>query len=142
MHGTAWARPNRRSGMGHGMGHGMERVEGIGGFFFRAKDPEALARWYETYLGIDPVPTGVETPPWTSKEGVTVFAPFPADTDYFATERAFMLNFRVRDLDAMLAQLRSAGIAVSNEQTVEGIGRFAHVHDPEGNPIKLWEPAA
>lgn len=79
--------------------------------------------------------------PWRSAEGVVVFAPFPADTDYFAPDRAFMLNFRVADLAAMLAQLRQAGIAVSHEVTMEGIGRFARIHDPEGNPIELWEPA-
>ena len=120
----------------------MERVEGIGGFFFRAKDPAALARWYETHLGINLAPTGPDTPPWISKEGVTVFSPFPADSDYFAAERAFMLNFRVKDLDAMLNQLRDAGIEVSHEQAMEGIGRFARIHDPEGNPIELWEPLA
>jgi len=120
----------------------MERVEGIGGFFFRAKDPERLARWYETHLGVNLAPTGPDTPPWISSEGVTVFSPFASDTDYFAADHAFMLNFRVKDLDAMLAQLRDAGIRVSHEQTMDGIGRFARIHDPEDNPIELWEPAA
>ena len=131
-----------RCGIAPRAGFDMERVDGIGGFFFRAKDPVALARWYEAHLGINIAPTDVTTPPWVSKEGVTVFAPFAADTDYFASDRRFMLNFRVRDLDAMLAQLKGAGIAVSHEQTMEGIGRFARIHDPEGNPIELWEPAA
>jgi len=119
----------------------MERVDGIGGFFFRAKDPAALARWYETHLGINLTPTGPDTPPWLTQEGVTVFSPFARDNDYFAPDRAFMLNFRVRDLNAMLAQLRGAGIAVSHEQAMDGIGRFARIHDPEGNPIELWEPS-
>ena len=119
----------------------MERVEGIGGFFFRAKNPVALAKWYEAHLGISLAPTGPDTPPWVSTEGVTVFSPFTQDSDYFAPDRAFMLNFRVRDLDAMLTQLRDSSIDVSHEQTMDGIGRFARIHDPDGNPIELWEPA-
>ncbi|MEM7191500.1 MAG: VOC family protein [Pseudomonadota bacterium] len=119
----------------------MERVDGIGGFFFRANDPAGLAEWYKSHLGINLAPTGAGTPPWISKEGVTVFAPFGQDSDYFAPDHAFMLNFRVRDLDAMLAQLETAGIEASHQQTMEGLGRFARIHDPEGNPIELWEPA-
>ena len=119
----------------------MERVQGIGGIFFRAKDPTALAKWYETHLGINIPPTGPDTPPWISKEGVTIFSPFAENSDYFDTNRSFMLNFRVNDIDAMLAQLRNAGIAITHEQTMDGIGRFARIHDPEGTPIELWEPA-
>lgn len=118
----------------------MERVEGIGGVFFRAKDPQALAQWYATHLGIDLAPSTPDMRPWISKGGVTVFAPFPKDSDYFAADRAFMLNFRVRDLDAMLAQLRAAGIEIGREEAMDGVGRFARIHDPEGNPIELWEP--
>ena len=120
----------------------MERVTGIGGFFFRSKEPKKLAAWYQTHLGIDLAPGDMTTPPWVSKEGVTVFAPFAEDSDYFPADRGFMLNFRVRDLDAMLKQLRTAGIEVTREEAMEGIGRFARIHDPEGNPIELWEPAA
>ena len=118
----------------------MERVNGIGGVFFRAKDPAALSAWYETHLGINPAPTSMDTAPWVSQSGVTVFAPFAADTDYFPEDRSFMLNFRVGDLDAMLAQLRAADIEVEREETMDGVGRFARIHDPEGNPIELWEP--
>ncbi len=118
----------------------MEKVTGIGGIFFRAKDPGGLAKWYEEMLGINGAPTDMESVPWVSQEGITVFAPFGADTDYFPADRAFMLNFRVADLDAMLAQLRGANIDVALEQTMEGIGRFARIHDPEGNPVELWEP--
>ena len=119
----------------------MENVQGIGGFFFRAKEPSALADWYAKNLGISPVPTDMETLPWTSTEGATVFAPFALNTDYFEEDRQFMLNFRVGDLDAMLAQLREADIEVSHEETMAGVGRFARIHDPEGNPVELWEPA-
>lgn len=78
--------------------------------------------------------------PWVTDSGVTVFAPFASDTDYFAADKAFMLNFRVVDLAAMIGQLESAGIDVSHESEMAGIGRFARIHDPEGNPIELWEP--
>jgi len=118
------------------------KVTGIGGVFFRARDPKALAAWYDTHLGINPAPTDMDTPVWMQAAGPTVFAPFAADTDYFAADRPFMLNFRVSDLDAMLTGLRAAGIEVSHEQEMEGIGRFARVHDPEGNPIELWQPQA
>lgn len=119
----------------------MAKVVGIGGIFFRARDPEALAVWYDTHLGIAPAPTDVETSPWRTTEGVVVFAPFASDTDYFPADRPFMLNFRTDDLDGLLAELRAAGIAVSHELAMDGIGRFARIHDPEGNPVELWEPA-
>ena len=119
----------------------MEKVAGIGGVFFRSKDPGALAAWYQEHLGIDPVPTSYESKPWESSAGVTVFAPFPAESDYFATDRAFMLNFRVADLDKMVAQLEAAGIAAEVNPETFPNGRFARIHDPEGNPVELWEPA-
>ncbi|MCB1350524.1 MAG: VOC family protein, partial [Maritimibacter sp.] len=109
---------------------------------FRARDPAALAAWYETHLGITPAPTDMDTPVWMQAAGPTVFSPFAQDTDYFAPNQAFMLNFRVDDLDAMLAELQAAGIAVSHEQEMEGVGRFARIHDPEGTPIELWQPPA
>ena len=118
----------------------MRKVSGFGGFFFRAKDPAKLTAWYLEHLGINPVPQDAETLPWMQEAGPTVFSPFSADTDYFSAEKSFMLNFRVDDLDAMVAQLQAAGIAVTNQQTMEGIGNFAHIHDPEGNPIELWQP--
>ena len=79
----------------------MQRVQGFGGFFFRAKDPEGLAKWYHDHLGINPTPKNMEMPPWVTESGVTVFGPFAADTDYFASDKTFMLNFRVADLDAI-----------------------------------------
>ena len=118
----------------------MEKVTGIGGIFFRSEDPTALAEWYETHLGINLAPTNMEMQPWVSSEGVTVFSPFSKDTDYFPADRNFMLNFRVENLDKMLVQLRSANIEISQEQSMEGVGRFARIYDPEGNPIELWQP--
>ncbi|MCT8159213.1 VOC family protein [Pseudoruegeria sp. SHC-113] len=120
----------------------MEKVIGFGGVFFRSKDPAALAAWYDTHLGIAQVPQDFDSQPWTPEGGPTVFAPFPADTDYFGDPaQAFMLNFRVSDMDAMLAQLRAAGIEVTESDPMP-IGRFARLQDPEGNPIELWEPKA
>ena len=119
----------------------MERVTGIGGVFFRSRNPKALSDWYRDHLGVDPVPSGAESLPWMTEAGATVFAPFADETDYFPAGKAFMINFRVRDLDAMLVQLRRAGIEISREETMDGIGRFARIHDPEGNAIELWEPA-
>lgn len=118
----------------------MEKVDGFGGVFFRAKDPAALAEWYATHLGVDKVPGDYETPPWQQQAGPTVFAPFAADTTYFGAQQQFMLNFRVRDLEAMIAQLRTAGIDVARGEDLPN-GKFARLSDPEGNPIELWEPA-
>lgn len=117
----------------------MEKVNGIGGIFFRARDPRALAAWYQRHLGVDPVgPT-----PWTQREGYTVFAPFEQVTDYFGDPgQQWMINFRVDDLDAMIVQLRAAGIEVETRAAWDSeVGRFARLHDPEGNPVELWEPA-
>lgn len=119
----------------------MERITGIGGFFFRAEDPTALAAWYATHFGILPVPDTYEAGSWWQDEGPTVFAPFSADTDYFGKPaQMWMINFRVRDLDAMVAQLRAANITVDVDPERYPNGRFARTADPEGNPIQLWQP--
>jgi predicted enzyme related to lactoylglutathione lyase len=116
----------------------MERVVGIGGLFFRAKDPDALAAWYEQTLGIASMASQWS---WQQEAGPTVFAPFPDDTDYFGRpEQQVMLNFRVTNLDAMLAQLRAAGATVDDEIAEADFGRFGHATDPEGNRFELWEP--
>jgi predicted enzyme related to lactoylglutathione lyase len=115
----------------------MERVTGIGGLFFRARDPKALKQWYAEYLG---VAGGSDGQPWEQAAGATVLEPFPESTDYFGDPaQKWMINFRVRDLDAMMEQLRNAGIAVELAGDYE-YGRFARLRDPEGNPIELWEP--
>lgn len=120
-----------------------QAVTGFGGFFFRAKDPSALAAWYQENLGIDPVPSDYETLPWQQNEGPTVFAPFAEDTDYFGDDKSktFCLNFRVLDLDKMVAQLEANGNKVKVDPETYPNGRFARVYDPEGNPIELWQPA-
>jgi len=119
----------------------MEKVTGIGGFFFRAKDPKALGLWYEQHLGILPIPTSYGATGWQQEAGATAFAPFPETSKYFGDDqKAWMLNFRVRDLDKMAAQLEAAGIAVKIDPESYPNGRFARLHDPEGNPIELWQP--
>lgn len=122
-------------------GEGMEKVAGIGGLFFRAHDPKSLAQWYEQHLGIPPVPRSYGGAVWKQEPGATVFAPFPESTDYFGdSQKMWMVNFRVRDLDKMVAQLRAASITVNVDQQKYPNGRFARLHDPEGNPIELWQP--
>ncbi|HEY4234824.1 MAG TPA: VOC family protein [Lacipirellulaceae bacterium] len=119
----------------------MEKVTGIGGIFFRARDPAALGKWYQEHLGVALVPSSYDQPSWWQESGPTVFAPFPATTDYFGpAEQVWMINFRVTNLDRMVEQLSAAGIAVAVDPTQFPNGRFARIHDPEGNPIELWEP--
>ncbi len=112
----------------------MGKATGIGGVFFRARDISGLAGWYETHLGI----TGF----WQQEAGPTVFAPFSTTSDYFAADRQWMINFRVDDLDELIGQLQQAGLAVETraEWDTPETGRFARIHDPEGNPIELWQP--
>jgi len=117
-------------------------VTGIGGLFFRSGDPEALGEWYRTYLGVG-APDGVFV--WHQQAGPTVFQPFRADSDYFPAEKQTMLNLRVDDLDGLIASLVAAGIAVITKpewDAMPEVGRFARIHDPDGNPVELWEPAA
>ena len=119
----------------------MERATGIGGFFFRSKDPKALAAWYDKNFGISPVPTDYGGKAWQQEPGTTVFAPFTHDTKYFGDMRLqWMINFRVRDLDKMAAQLRANGTAVEIDPETYPNGRFGKCNDPEGNPIQLWQP--
>ena len=117
----------------------MTKVTGIGGFFFRAGDPSKLAAWYKRHLGVSDIARQV----WMQQAGPTVFSPFERDTDYFGRAgQHWMINFRVDDLDAAMADLRAAGIAVETRKEWDSqVGRFCRIHDPEGNPIELWEPA-
>lgn len=119
----------------------MERVLGVGGIFFKAKDPAALKAWYREHLGLPTDDHGETMFPTQGDPGpCLVWAPFPADTTYFEPSKApFMINFRVRDLHAMLAQLRAAGVAVEDRVLEEAYGKFGWVMDPEGNRVELWE---
>jgi predicted enzyme related to lactoylglutathione lyase len=112
-----------------------ERVTGIGGVFFRARDPKTLAQWYQDHLGV----TGQV---WTQAAGPTAWTPFPEKTNYFGdSTKQWMINFRVGDLGKMVRQLEAAGIEVKvDPATYPNVGRFARIHDPEGNPIELWQP--
>jgi predicted enzyme related to lactoylglutathione lyase len=115
-------------------------VTGIGGIFFRAKDPKSMSAWYAEHLGVGAGEWGV----WQTESGPSVFSPFAADSDYFPADRQWMINLRVTGLDALLATLRAAGIEVitKTEWDDPAVGRFARIHDPEGNPIELWEAPA
>jgi predicted enzyme related to lactoylglutathione lyase len=119
----------------------VERVLGVGGVFFKARDPKALAQWYADHLGV-PFDTGQTYGVFTASRGdQTVWSLFPADTDYFGTTGSpYMFNFRVSDLKAMLAQLRAAGAKVDDKTEEHDYGNFGWVTDPEGNRIELWQP--
>jgi hypothetical protein len=118
----------------------MEKVLGIGGFFFRSREPEALGQWYARHLGVAPPPQHYDQRSWEQQQGATVFAPFPADSDYFGRpEQPWMINFRVRDLKVMVTQLTAAGITVEVDPEHYPNGWFARLADPEGNPIQLWQ---
>src|SRR5271155_3016650 len=120
----------------------MEKVTGIGGFFFRAKDPKALALWYQEHLGILTIPAKDGETAWQQEAGSTAFTPFKETSSYLGDmNKVWMLNFRVRDLDKMAAQLQAAGIEVKVAPESYPYGRFARLHDLEGNPIELWQPA-
>ena len=117
----------------------MAGAVAIGGVFFRSKNPDALAAWYTAHLGM--VGGGA---PWQQQAGPMIFAPFKADSDYFPADRQWMVNFRVDDLAVLILSLKAAGISVETRAEWDGDwGNFARIHDPEGNPVELWEaPAA
>ncbi len=119
----------------------MEVVTGIGGFFFRSRDPKALAIWYQERSGINTVPETYDGKAWRQQEGETVFAPFSQDSEMIGPpEHTWMISFRVVDLDAMVTQLRDAGETVEVDRERYPNGRFAELRDPEGNGIQLWQP--
>jgi predicted enzyme related to lactoylglutathione lyase len=127
----------------------MKHVLGIGGIFFKAQDPEKLAAWYQKHLGLEvedyggvsfrePAGAKAITP---KRQSYLIWSPFPADTDYFApSTKPFMINFRVADLDQLLAKLRGEGVIVDEKTEKSEFGYFGWAMDPEGNRIELWEP--
>ena len=123
----------------------MARVTGVGGVFIRSRDPKALAAWYAEHLGIVLEDYGGASLKWTdvvpAGTGTTAWSTFPQDTKYFGDgEQAVMINYRVDDLEALLAKLIAAGIWVDPERQNEGYGRFAWVKDLDGNRLELWQP--
>lgn len=117
----------------------METVLGIGGFFFGAKNPEKLGRWYKKHFGVGMAPSQYKQPPWRQSGGMTVFGPLPMDNEQFGgASKTWIINFRVRNMEAMVAQLQKGGVKVEDGGDYS-IGRFASLKDPEGNPIQLWE---
>ena len=124
----------------------MKRVTGIGGIFFKAKDPKALSEWYRVHLGIPVEEWGGAAFRWANESnpagtGTTIWNPFQDDTAYFSPGKAsFMVNYRVDDLHALPAQLRAEGCKVDEKIEESAYGKFGWVQDPEGNRLELWQP--
>ena len=125
----------------------MERVTGVGGIFFKSEDPERLYRWYEQHLGIHRTPDGMgavfewRAPDDADKKGMTVWSIFPRNTKYFdPSSSAFMINYRVEDLDSLLEELKKECVHIDPHREDYDYGRFAWIMDPDGNRIELWEP--
>lgn len=124
----------------------MTKVTGIGGIFFKCKDPNGVNEWYKQHLGFDTSPYGTSFE-WreaedNSKTGLTQWNPFPADTNYFEpSTRDFMINYRVKEIESLVEQLRSEGVTIVDKVESFSYGKFVHILDLEGNKIQLWEPA-
>jgi predicted enzyme related to lactoylglutathione lyase len=125
----------------------MKRVTGLGGVFFKATDPKALAAWYDKHLGLSFEGKTYQSffwdeDPQPEERAQSVFSIFKQDSSYFApSEQKFMFNLRVENLDWLLETLRSEGVQVMEEtQAMDGIGKFGWIIDPEGNKVELWEP--
>ena len=123
----------------HSKGETMEKVQGIGGFFFRSEDPEKLRNWYRDHLGVELAPQFSGGAPWQQEAGYTVFDPFPKTDTMIPEGKSWMINFRVGDLAKMIEQLQAADIKVSDLEEYPH-GKFTILADPEGNSSQLWEP--
>jgi catechol 2,3-dioxygenase-like lactoylglutathione lyase family enzyme len=125
----------------------MKRVIGIGGIFFKSKDPQALGDWYREHLGVPVEAWGGASFAWQSPDnptgvGTTLWTPFKESTTYFGGNASFMVNFRVHDLHALIAALRAEGCKVEDKVDESEYGKFGWVIDPDGNRVELWEPPA
>lgn len=121
----------------------MARAVGFGGVFLKAQEPKALAAWYAQHLGVPALEDGSLAFDGPASMGMTVFSHFPANTKYFGDgPQQSMLNFRVDDLDALLAQLAEAGVRIDPKRDDYPFGKFAWIWDPEGNRVELWQPPA
>jgi predicted enzyme related to lactoylglutathione lyase len=124
----------------------MARVTGIGGIFFRARDPKALAAWYAEHLGVQLSPYGGANFEWSDEvpagTGSTAWSIFPAGADYFPVAQHAMVNYRVDDIDGLLEKLSAAGVTIDPKRDDSDFGRFAWITDPEGNRVELWQPLA
>jgi predicted enzyme related to lactoylglutathione lyase len=122
----------------------MGKVTGLGGIFFKCKDPKQMNSWYAKNLGL-PVSDYGATFEWRDadepeKKGSTTWSAFPQDTKYFEpSTKDFMINYRVEDIEALVEQLRADGVTIVDEIAVYDYGKFVHILDPEGNAIELWE---
>lgn len=123
----------------------MKKVTGLGGIFFKCEDPKAMNEWYAKNLGLPTSPYGT-TFNWLhtddpAKKGTTVWSTFPQTTQYFnPSVKPFMINYRVEDLVALVAELKKDNVSIVDEIAEYDYGKFVHVLDPEGNIIELWEP--
>ena len=122
----------------------MAKITGLGGIFYKVADPDATRAWYQDNLGIGGEWGAMFPFKKDDSEGFALLSPFKADSDYFGADKAFMINLRVTDLDTLLEGLNAAGIEVITKPEWDDpmTGRFARIHDPEGNAIELWEPPA
>lgn len=124
----------------------MKKVTGIGGIFFKCKDPEKIKEWYKTHLGLNTDPYGAKFE-WrqegdSNQKGYTLWSPFPGTTKYFEpSSRDFMINYRVENLEALVEELKKEGVTVLDKIETYEYGKFVHILDVEGNKIELWEPA-
>jgi predicted enzyme related to lactoylglutathione lyase len=126
----------------------MKKVTGIGGIFFKCKDPKAVNEWYKTHLGFDTTPYGtgfewqqIDPDSGETKKGLTQWNPFAENTKYFEpSTKEFMINYRVENLEALIVQLKNEGVIIADEIEDSEYGKFVHIIDVEGNKVELWEP--
>ena len=123
----------------------MKKVTGIGGIFFKSKDPKAINEWYKTHLGLETTPYGASFE-WrqiddSTKKGLTQWNPFAENTKYFEpSTKDFMINYRVDNLEALVEELQKENVTIVDKIEVYDYGKFVHILDIEGNKIELWEP--